>query len=188
MLSITRIYERESLPQSCPTFPESRQQGSQVWEEGAGPQEDRALPAHLNLRADPCSPAVPGPILLLILHPPLLLAPRSRKPEEGAERCQERERLVQAGEKPWETAPGGEGRDGLIPLRRLSPDSNHRGVGTRRGGPGGLPHPGQSPGAGLGGVSGGKQLGVGKGFPVCRPWPVPPVAPRQQQDRGGGSS
>lgn len=43
-------------------------------------------------------------------------------------------------------------------------------------------------GLGLGAVSGGEQLGVGKGFPVCRPWPVPPVAPRQQQERGGGSS
>lgn len=98
---------------------------------------------------------------------------------------------------PSETAPGRQGHNGCISAHEAEDRAltQIRSQGWGQGGEGQVACPIQvnlqrlGLEWGGGGVSGrGEQGGGGEGFPVCRPWPVSPVAPRQQQERGRGSS
>lgn len=155
----------QKMPASCPT-------------------SIRGLPA----QAPEAHPAVHVPSLPLLPHP---------NPE--VQNASGRERRVSGGGN----SPGPKNSSGkqlqaernkwphLIPGSiSYGPDSDHRGAGTwRRALVACSTQVGLGAWAWSGGVSGrGERAGAGKGFPVFRPWPVSPVAPRQQQERGGGSS
>lgn len=153
--------EGSPSPTSCPTSPEARGLREQVREEGTGAHEDAIfLPTpHPYLKIAPLRPrSLP---CCFILHPfqsypRCQLIQRSRMlggEGEGQEGVRRWKPPVQA---PTDTLGNGSRQGGTqwphcSPRSRThGPDSDHRGVGIWRQGPGGLPHPGQSPGAGLG--------------------------------------
>lgn len=192
--------EGSPSPTSCPTSPESRGLREQVWEEGTGAHEDAIfLPTpHPYLKIAPLRPrSLP---CCFILHP-----------FQSYPRCQliQRSRMLRGGgggrkvsgggnhqsrpqQIPWETAPGREGHNGLIAAHEAEHMALTQITGVwGSGGKGQVACPIQVNLQGLGlewGELSGRGGRGGVGFPVCRPWPVSPVAPRQQQERGRGSS